>query len=47
MNSQPEKSEKSKVQDSASPCTHTVNYNDDKYDQHNQPRRSALQNFTY
>ena len=47
MNSQPEKSEKSKVPDSASPCTHNVNYNDDKYDQHNQPRRSALQNFTY
>ena len=34
MNSQLEKLEESKVQDSASSCTHSVNYNGDKRDQH-------------
>ena len=34
--------------DSASSCTHNISYNDDdQYDQHNQPRRSTRQNFTY
>ena len=47
MNSQLEKSEESKVQDSASWCTHTVNNSDDKYDQHNQTRRGTRQKFTY
>ena len=40
-----EELEESKVQDSASSCTHKVSYNDDKDDQHNQHRtrnRNAL-----
>ena len=32
-----EKSEKSKFQDSSLSCTHNVNCNDDKYDQHKKP----------
>ena len=36
-----------KVQDSASSCIHNVNYNHDTYDQHNQPRRSTRQKFSY
>ena len=47
MNSQLEKSEESKFQDSASSCIDNVNYSDDRYDQHDQPRRSTRQNFTY
>ena len=38
---------KIKIQDSGLSCTHNVNYNNDKYDQHNQPCRSTRQKFTY
>ena len=47
MNSQLEKLEESKVQDSASSFTHNINYNDAKDHQHNQPSRSTRQKFTY
>ena len=47
MNSQLVKSEESKVEDSASSYKHNVNYNNDKYDQHNQPHRRTQQKFTY
>ena len=40
------KSEEPRVQDSASSCTDNVNYNDDKYDQHDQPRKSTRQTFS-
>ena len=46
-NLQLEKSEKSIIQGSASSCTRNVNYNDDNYDQHNQPRRSIQEKFNY
>ena len=41
MNPQLEKLEESKAQDSTSSGTCSINNNDDKYDQHNQPRRST------
>ena len=41
------KSEEPRVQDSASSCTDNGNYNDDKYDQHEQPRKSTRQKFSY